>query len=35
MIGTPLDGTMRKQIRRFLTERQGNVRFTALLETLH
>jgi hypothetical protein len=27
MIGAPLDGMMRKQLWRFLTEHQGNVRF--------
>jgi hypothetical protein len=35
MIGAPLDEAIREQIQRLLTERQVNVRLTALLEALH
>jgi hypothetical protein len=35
MIGAPLDGAIREQIRRLLAERQVNVRLTPLLEALH
>jgi hypothetical protein len=35
MIGAPLDEAIREQIQRLLTERQVNVRLSALPEALH